>query len=179
MFPLTREAEPSAPLFPLDGCPMFAPAKPGHYMGRTRWGGAPSVILFRVQRSKGNKKLLSPASRTMRSQPVPPAPACRGTCRGGICGSAADLSCKCFFDRAVMGLRPTEGDEKRLGPATTLYEPSPSPLSSRAKPRDLRFRGPFLEMFFDRAQHSGEICGLPLSRCRSQERSTAPAQHLS
>jgi hypothetical protein len=25
-------------------------------------------------------------------------------------------------------------------------------LSSRAKPRDLRFRGPFLEMFFDRPQ---------------------------
>jgi hypothetical protein len=49
-----------------------------------------------------------------------------------------------------MGLRPTQGDEKRLGPATTLYEPSPSPLSSRAKPRDLQFRGPFVEMFFDR-----------------------------
>jgi hypothetical protein len=26
-----------------------------------------------------------------------------------------------FFDRVVMGLRPTQGDEKRLGPATTLY----------------------------------------------------------
>jgi hypothetical protein len=26
----------------------------------------------------------------------------------------------------------------------------PSPLSSRAKPRDLRFRGPFLGLFFDR-----------------------------
>jgi hypothetical protein len=32
-------------------------------------------------------------------------------------------------------------------------------LSSRAKPRDLQFRGPFLDMFFDRAQRSGEICG--------------------
>jgi hypothetical protein len=85
----------------------------------------------------------------------------------------------------VMSLRPTEGDEKRLVPATTLYgivtlslssrpelpwasdppkvmknasvqqplskEPSPFPLSSRAKPRDLQFRGPFVEMFFDRA----------------------------
>jgi hypothetical protein len=102
-----------------------------------------------------------------------------------------------------MRLGPTQGDEKRLGPATTLYrtvplpfvipsagegsavprtlprnvfstellwacgppktmrnasvqqllsiEPLPFPLSSRAKPRDLRFRGPFLEMFFDRA----------------------------
>jgi hypothetical protein len=27
----------------------------------------------------------------------------------------------------------------------------PSTLSSRAKPRDLRFSGPFVEMFFDRA----------------------------
>ena len=26
-----------------------------------------------------------------------------------------------FFDRVVMTLRPTQGDEKRLGPATTLY----------------------------------------------------------
>jgi hypothetical protein len=30
-------------------------------------------------------------------------------------------------------------------------EPSPFPLSSRAKPRDLQFRGPFVEMFFDRS----------------------------
>jgi hypothetical protein len=28
-------------------------------------------------------------------------------------------------------------------------EASPFPLSSRAKPRDLRFYGPVLEMFFD------------------------------
>jgi hypothetical protein len=27
-------------------------------------------------------------------------------------------------------------------------EPSPFPLSSRAKPRDLQFRVPFVEMFF-------------------------------
>src|ERR1700733_5247834 len=32
----------------------------------------------------------------------------------------------------------------------------PSTLSSRAKPRDLRFSGPFVEMFFDRAERSGE-----------------------
>jgi hypothetical protein len=30
-------------------------------------------------------------------------------------------------------------------------EASPSPLSSRAQPRDLQFSGPFVEMFFDRA----------------------------
>jgi hypothetical protein len=29
----------------------------------------------------------------------------------------------------------------------------PSPLSSRAEPRDLRFGGPLLEMFFDRGSH--------------------------
>jgi hypothetical protein len=27
----------------------------------------------------------------------------------------------------VMGLRPTQGNEKRLGPASTLYEPLPFP----------------------------------------------------
>ena len=32
-----------------------------------------------------------------------------------------------------------------------FMEASPFPLSSRAKPRDLQFRGPLLEMFFDRA----------------------------
>jgi hypothetical protein len=32
------------------------------------------------------------------------------------------------------------------------------------EPRDLQFRGPFVEMFFDRAQRSGEICGFFLGR---------------
>jgi hypothetical protein len=90
-----------------------------------------------------------------------------------------------------MGLRPTEGDEKRLVPAATLYGIVTLSLSSRpertrischaalettacaafskesrmkfanatninrksgvAERRDLRFRGPFVEMFFDRA----------------------------
>jgi hypothetical protein len=53
-----------------------------------------------------------------------------------------------------MGLRPTQGDEKaKVQPPPSMQSP-PSPLSSRlprravgAKPRDLRFRGPFLEMF--------------------------------
>jgi hypothetical protein len=43
-----------------------------------------------------------------------------------------------------MGVWPIS-EEKRLGPVTTLYEPFPFPLSSRAKPRDLQFRGSFLE----------------------------------
>jgi len=31
--------------------------------------------------------------------------------------------------------------------------------SGEAERRGLRFRGPFLEMFFDKAKRSGEICG--------------------
>ena len=50
-----------------------------------------------------------------------------------------------------MGLRPTQGNEKRLGPASTLYGTVTLSLSSRPERRDLRFRGPFVEMFFDRA----------------------------
>jgi hypothetical protein len=60
----------------------------------------------------------------------------------------------------VMGLGPTQGDEKTPSLQQPLStEPLTSPLSSRAKPRDLQFRGPFVEMFFDIAERSGEICG--------------------
>jgi hypothetical protein len=41
-------------------------------------------------------------------------------------------------------------------------EPLPLPCHpdrSEAERRDLRFRRPFVEMFFDRAQRIGEICG--------------------
>jgi hypothetical protein len=44
-----------------------------------------------------------------------------------------------------MGLQPTQGNEKRLGPASTLYGTVTPSLSSRPERRDLRFRGPFLE----------------------------------
>ena len=56
-----------------------------------------------------------------------------------------------------------------FSPATALWplfsmEASPSPLSSRAQPRDLQFCGLFLEMFFDRAQRSGGPCSsFPIS----------------
>src|ERR1035438_8615559 len=40
-----------------------------------------------------------------------------------------------FFDRAVMGLRPTQGNEKRLGPASTLYGTVTLSLSSRPERR--------------------------------------------
>jgi hypothetical protein len=47
-----------------------------------------------------------------------------------------------------MGRRPTQGDEKRLRFRNHVPWRSPSPLSSRAKPRDLQFRGPLLEMCY-------------------------------
>ena len=85
-----------------------------------------------------------------------------------------------------MGLGPTQGDEKRLQSGSRLssnrssWKRSPSPLSSRAQPRDLQFRGPFLEMFFDRAYPDfppvvleGSACAVRLSEMikRSELRS--------
>ena len=59
-----------------------------------------------------------------------------------------------------MGLRPTQDDEKHIGPATTLSLPLPSPCHpdrSEAKRRDLRFYGPFLDMFFDGAKRFADL----------------------
>jgi hypothetical protein len=50
-----------------------------------------------------------------------------------------------------MGLPPTQGDEKRLGSATTLHRTVAISFVIPGEPRDLQFRGPFVEMFFDRA----------------------------
>jgi hypothetical protein len=53
-----------------------------------------------------------------------------------------------------MGLRPTQGNEKHSVRHPLSMEPSPFPCHpdrSVAERRDLRFRGPFVEMFFDRA----------------------------
>ena len=47
-----------------------------------------------------------------------------------------------------MGPWPTQGDEKHFHQPLSMETP-PSPLSSRAKPRDLQLCGPLLEMFFD------------------------------
>jgi hypothetical protein len=74
-----------------------------------------------------------------------------------------------------MGLRPTQGDEKRLLSGTLSMKASPSPLSSRAQPRDPQFREPFLEMFFDRAYtdfllrgtNRSHVCGFTESRMNS------------
>jgi hypothetical protein len=57
-----------------------------------------------------------------------------------------------------MGLRPTQDDEKRLlSSHRSPWTYRPSPLSSRAKPKDLQFYGPFLGMFFDR-ERTGISC---------------------
>jgi hypothetical protein len=68
-----------------------------------------------------------------------------------------------------MGLRPTQGNERRLGPASTpLWNRYPYlVIPTGAKRRDLRFRRPFVEMFFDRAYPDflsrcaghGHVCG--------------------
>ena len=59
-----------------------------------------------------------------------------------------------FFDRGVMGHWATQGDEKRLlfnNYSAWKHRPPLCHLDrSVAQWRDLRFSGPFLEMFFDR-----------------------------
>ena len=61
-----------------------------------------------------------------------------------------------FFDRGVMGLSSTQGDEKRLLFSNHCRWRHRPPLChldrSAAKWRDLRFSGPFSGMFFDRAE---------------------------
>jgi hypothetical protein len=44
-----------------------------------------------------------------------------------------------------MSLRPTQEIKNAIGPATTFHVTTTPPLSSRAKPRDLQFRGPLME----------------------------------
>jgi hypothetical protein len=50
-----------------------------------------------------------------------------------------------------MGLSAHPMGEKPLLFSNCCMEAPLSPLSSRAKPRDLQFSGPLVEMFFDRA----------------------------
>jgi len=51
----------------------------------------------------------------------------------------------------AMGMRATYGEKNASVQQPPFIEPSLFPLSSRAKPRDLQFRGPFVEMFFDQS----------------------------
>jgi hypothetical protein len=70
-----------------------------------------------------------------------------------------------FFDRGVMGFRPTQGDEKRLLFGNYCPSKHCPPLChldrSAAKWRDLRFSGPFLGMFFDGSGATTRVTGLP------------------
>ena len=58
-----------------------------------------------------------------------------------------------------MGLRPTQGNEKRLGMATTLYGAVTLSFVIPSEAEGSAVPGPFVEMFFERAQRSGGICG--------------------
>ena len=62
-----------------------------------------------------------------------------------------------FFDRGVMGLWPTQGDEKRLLFSNNCRWRHRPPLChldrSAAQWRDLRFSGPFLGMCFRQRSH--------------------------
>jgi hypothetical protein len=60
---------------------------------------------------------------------------------------------------ALMGLRPTQGDENTFGPETTLHIKIALSFVIHSEAGGLQFCGPFLGLFFDRAQRSGEICG--------------------
>jgi hypothetical protein len=62
------------------------------------------------------------------------------------------LQQNCHLDRRSHGPAAPPKQIKNASVQQRLsMEPLPFPLSSRAKPRDLQFRGPVLEMFFDRA----------------------------
>jgi hypothetical protein len=51
-----------------------------------------------------------------------------------------------------MGLRTTQGDEKCVLSSNRSPWERLTPLCHPAQPRDLQFRGPFVEMFFEAAQ---------------------------
>jgi hypothetical protein len=102
------------------------------------------------------KNAVSPA--TVLHGSVAP-PLCHPERSRGIC-SSTDHSWKCFSTEESWA----KGDEKRRQSShRSSWKRRPSPLSSRAKPRDLQFYGPFLEMFFDTAwkrEHSGAHPGI-------------------
>jgi hypothetical protein len=106
-------------------------------------------VVMGLRPTQGDEKRVGPAS-TLSIEPLPFP--CHPDRSGGTCGSA-DPSWRCIFDRVVMGLRPTQGDEKRLGPASALYRTVTLSLSSRPERRDLQFRGPFLAMYFRQSCH--------------------------
>jgi hypothetical protein len=66
-----------------------------------------------------------------------------------------------------MGLRPTQGDEKRLGPATTLYEPSPSPCHPERS-----------RISYFTALTSNHLCGSPQREPHALDRSRNSRQEI-
>jgi hypothetical protein len=71
--------------------------------------------------------------------------------------------CPAFFQTSLSGC----GERmKPLGPTTIPYGTVTLSLSSRPERRDLRFRGPLLEMFFGPA---GEICSRPRNHQSSRK----------
>ena len=75
----------------------------------------------------------------------------------------ASMESGCWTEGVFHHLGWAEGDENAFEPGQPLsMEAPPSPLSSRAQPRDLQFSGPFVEMFFDRA--SQPSAGSAISR---------------
>ena len=97
--------------------------------------------------TQGDQKRLGPATTFYRTVALS---FCHPERSRGICGSA-DLSWKCFSTELPWACGPPEAMRNASVQQLLSIEPLPFPLSSRAQPRDLRFRGPFLEMFFDRA----------------------------
>jgi hypothetical protein len=57
----------------------------------------------------------------------------------------------------VMGLRVTQGDEKRLGPATTLCGTVAFSFVIPRTPRDLQFRGPLVEAWSLRVTQNSHL----------------------
>jgi hypothetical protein len=75
--------------------------------------------------------------------------------------------------RAARRLRPPkEMKTPSIHPAPFM-EASPSPLSSRAKPRDLQFRRLVLEMLFEEAVWALRPVGPPLSEVEGADRQTS------
>jgi hypothetical protein len=140
---------------PLDGCPMFAPA----YMGRKRRGEAPST----VRRFSGltNERVMTDRLSVPSTEDRVP---------------HISLVFREMWDTTVLdvqlrrlSLEPEEswacGPPKVIKNASVRHllsmEPLPFPCHpdrSEAERRDLRFRGPLVEMFFG---PSGEIFSCP------------------
>ena len=68
-------------------------------------------------------------------------------------------SWRCFSTELPFAWGPPKVMKNASVQQLLSIEPLPFPLSSRAQARDLRFRGPFLEMFFDRVAGLGPTQG--------------------